>query len=98
MLSELRKAVRGDGMDVALDEFKEAGYLIIDDFGIEKGSDWEKATIDDLMVTRYEQLRPTMVTTNLEPSELPVRMRSRFEDTEYARIVPNNAPDYRGQK
>ena len=98
MLSQLRKAVRGEGMDVALDEYKDVFYLIIDDFGIEKGTDWEKATIDDLMVTRYEQLRPTMVTTNIEPSQLPPRMRSRFEDTELARIVENTADDYRRQK
>lgn len=98
MLSSLRKAIKGEGMDRALDEFKDVDYLIVDDFGIEQGTEWERSTIDDLMVTRYEQLKCTMVTTNLEPTHLPERMRSRFEDRERARVAHNAAPDYRRVK
>jgi len=98
MLSRLRQAIKTDDMDGSLQEFKDVQLLIIDDFGIEQGTDWEQATIDDLLVTRYEWLRATVVTTNLTLSQLPPRMVSRFKDRAIARIAYNAAPDYRSQK
>lgn len=97
--AEVRRAVQAnEGKDVVLDKYKNTQYLIIDDYGVEHGTDAQDANMEDILVTRYEQLRPTMMTTNLTWSELPVRIASRFDDRTLARRVENAAPDYRGQK
>ena len=97
--AEVRRAVADNsGKDVVLDEYKTVPNLIIDDYGIESGTDAQAANMEDILVTRYEQLLPTMMATNLTWSDLPERIASRFDDRQLARRVHNEAPDYRGTK
>ena len=104
ILSGLRRGIETHTTDDLMAEYQQMPTLIIDDLGAgmkhpnEKGSEWEWARIEELLVWRYENVMPTMCCTNLDLPDLPERIRSRFGDRELSRIVENKAGDYRGQK
>lgn len=101
ILSALRVGISDHTTDAIMAEYQQIPALIIDDIGAgmkhpeEKGSEWEWARVEELLVWRYENVMPTFCTTNLQPSELPERILSRFKDGELSRIVHNAAGDYR---
>lgn len=101
ILQSLRTGIQDHTADDRMQSYQQAPVLIIDDIGAgmkhpnEKGSEWEWSRLEELLVHRYENVMPTMATTNLQPSELPERIISRFRDTAMSRIVHNAAGDYR---
>lgn len=104
ILQSLRTGIQDHTADERMQSYQQAPVLIIDDIGAgmkhpnEKGSEWEWARLEEILVYRYENVLPTMATTNLQPSELPERIASRFKDSGMSRIVHNAGGDYRGQK
>ncbi len=104
LLSTLRRGIETHTTDDLMAEYQQMPTLIIDDLGAgmkhpsEKGSEWEWARMEELLVFRYENVMPTMCCTNLDLPDLPERIRSRFGDRELSRIVENKAEDYRGKK
>jgi DNA replication protein DnaC len=60
-----------------------AGLLIIDDFGTEKLTDWVEESIYSIINQRYENVYPTIFTSNLEPSKLV----EKYGDRIVSRIV-----------
>ncbi len=46
------------------------GLAVLDDLGREKTSDWTAETIYSIVNARYEDMLPTIVTSNLRPEEL----------------------------
>lgn len=104
ILSELRVGMSDHTTDAVMAEYQQIAALIVDDIGAgmkhpsEKGSEWEWARIEELLVFRYENVMPTFCTTNLQPSDLPERILSRFKDGELSRIVHNAAGDHRETK
>ena len=95
LLSELRMAIRTNETDDKLKELKKVPYLLIDELGLELGSDWEKEKIEELLAARWNNGRFTVVATNRDIEELPPRLKSRFQDKQLSRCVKNEAPDYR---
>lgn len=93
--SKLRLGMADHSTDKVLQNFKDILVLILDDWGVEYGSEWERATLEDLLTSRYAVGMPTVVTSNLDISQLPARVRSRFEDKHYSRIAHNAASDFR---
>ncbi|MBI2952547.1 ATP-binding protein [bacterium] len=71
--------------------------LVIDDFGVQRNTDWEQEMLYNLVDTRYEYERLTLVTTNKPIEEIRElhggRIYSRL--LEMCRIVPVKAPDQR---
>ncbi|MBA7466139.1 Chromosomal replication initiator protein DnaA [subsurface metagenome] len=98
LFSMLREAIESKKADVLLRKFKDIFFLVIDDYGVEYGSDWESAKFDELMTSRYATGKPTVLITNKKLSELPERIQSRFQDKVMARAIHNSASDYRGKK
>jgi len=104
ILQALRTGIQDHTADERMQGYQQVPTLIIDDLGAgmkhpeERGSEWEWARLEEILVYRYENVLPTMCTTNLQPSELPERIASRFNDTAMSRIVHNAGGDYRGQK
>ena len=98
LFAQLRESMRDNKTDELLRNFKDVLFLAIDDYGVEYGSDWERAKFDELMTSRYATAKPTMVITNMELADLPDRVRSRFQDKDMARAVHNSAPDFRRTK
>lgn len=95
LFSGLRSAVEVPTCESMMQRYKQTGFLVLDDYGVQYGTDWEAARFDELMTFRYANLLPTAMTTNLDLTDLPERIRSRFEDRTLARIAHDSARDYR---
>lgn len=54
--------------------------LIIDEVGATKPTEFEQATLFHVINSRYEQMRPTAVISNLDPHELPAALGERCVD------------------
>lgn len=98
MFANLREMIQTNETETELRRLKDIPFLIIDDLGVEYNSEWEQAKLDELMTSRFMNLRHTVLVTNKDESALPERIRSRFGDTKIARSVYNSAGDYRGKK
>ena len=53
-----------------LDATKECPYLILDDFGVEKRSEWVIEQLEDIFNWRADHNLPLLVTTNLSDEEI----------------------------
>ena len=93
LFSKLRKGV--ETKEDVLQFYKDVPALIIDDWGVGYGTNFEEARFDELMAYRYEHFMVTVLTTNKELKDLPERVRSRFEDKLRSLIVLNKSGDYR---
>jgi len=61
-----------------VEQLTEVEILIIDDIGAEKASDWVAETLYHLINTRYENLKTTIFTSNLNLSELSDKIGDRI--------------------
>ncbi|MDO6383394.1 AFG1/ZapE family ATPase [Leptospira santarosai] len=79
-------------------EFAEVEVLVLDDFGVQKESDWSNSKLYDLIDARYEQGRITIITSNNPPSDLKGqgsgRVYSRLREMT-CQIHLNDVADYR---
>jgi DNA replication protein DnaC len=74
-----------------------ASVLVIDDMGATKDSAWTDEVFDRLVNARYEWMRPTLITTNVPPSEFGEKFGERVTSRlmESATVVPFRGPDLR---
>jgi DNA replication protein DnaC len=98
LLSELRMAMDTKQTDYEMKQVKEVPYLLIDELGLEYGTDWEREKLEELLGSRWANGRFTVVATNRDIDELPPRIKSRFQDRHLSRWVKNEAGDYRAQQ
>ena len=56
--------------DKRLKLLRDCAFLAFDDLGSERLTDWTLDRVSLILRTRYDYMRPTVVTTNLSPSEL----------------------------
>ena len=71
-------------------------YLVLDDYGVQRGTEWESEMLYDLVDARYGEENLTIVTTNLTRSELEEsggRVFSRL--VEMCFLVDMQGQDYR---
>lgn len=54
------------------------GILVIDDIGTEKMSEWVEETLYAIINRRYEDVMPTIFTSNYSPEELTSRLGDRI--------------------
>ena len=92
----LESSFYGKGANL-FNEISNAEILVIDDFGVQKDSDWEQRTLYDLIDYRYEYNKTTIITSNTAPKELnPLfggRILSRLK--EMTRFQDLISTDYR---
>ncbi|RMD85184.1 MAG: hypothetical protein D6820_00260 [Lentisphaerae bacterium] len=88
----MRAGFRDDSADTRLALVQSAPALVIDDLGVERATPWAVETIYAILDDRIIQQRLTVATSNLPPSELEPRIRSRFAEGVVAHII---APDFR---
>ncbi len=98
MFSGIRLGIEQHKAEQVIKDFKDMFVLVIDDLGVEYGTDWEAAKFDEIMTSRYATAKPTVVTTNNDISQMPPRIRSRFEDRKQSRISQNTGADYRKER
>jgi len=76
-------------------EIRTAPVLILDDLGTESATSWAQEKLYQIFNYRYNARLPTVVTTNHELEDIPLRLRSRIVDPDLTQIVSITAPDYR---
>jgi DNA replication protein DnaC len=81
--------------DTRFEEVRTVPVLILDDLGTESSTSWAQEKLFQIFNYRYNAQLPTVITTNHELEEIPLRLRSRLVDLDLARIVSITAPDYR---
>lgn len=88
----------GEGREAAvIDGFAETSLLVIDEIGVQAGTDNEKALLFDILDRRYGEMRPTIFGTNLDKVNFQEFVGDRVWDrlTETARWVPFEWNSYR---
>ena len=99
LFSDMRSQMsqRGDA-DAIVKRLKECEFLILDDLGVEPGTDFQASTIEGIVDYRYRHEIPTIITTNKPPDSFDPAIVSRFNDATICKLVRNSAVDYRGRK
>lgn len=89
ILADIRKAYDLTDLSEAqiLDVYKKVDLLVIDDLGKEKCSDWSVSTLYQIINDRYEQLKPTIITTNYNENMLINRQSVNNDDSTIRAIV-----------
>ena len=72
MLSDIKRAF--DSKEATeyevLKAYKDVDLLIVDDLGKEQCTDWSISTLYSILNDRYEDMKPTIITTNYSGSDL----------------------------
>jgi DNA replication protein DnaC len=93
------KATFGPTSEVAYDErfeqIRTIPFLVLDDLGAEKQSDWAQEKLYQLLDYRHIRKLPTVVTTNNPLETLEPRIRSRLTDNSITRLIRLEVPDRR---
>ena len=76
-------------------EMRQIEVLVLDDFGTHKSTEWAEERLFRLVDERYRDLRPLVMTSNVQIGSLPGRVKSRFADVTVASIVYFDGPDRR---
>jgi len=80
-----------------LDELIEIPFLVIDDFGVQRNTEWESEMLYNLIDSRYEMEHLTIITSNQHINEFSEiahgRIHSRIK--EMCAIMKVDLPDYR---
>lgn len=79
LVQEIRNSYDSDAINEKqlMDRFKGVPLLIIDDLGTEKASEWQHEKMYLILNYRYNQMKNTIITTNLDTSELKKQVSSR---------------------
>ncbi len=72
-----------------------APLLVLDDLGVERNSDWAYERLFTIVNGRYNDLRPTIVTSNTPVERLDSRLVSRIMDQGTTTVIPFTGPDQR---
>jgi len=95
LMSRLKQTIPMHLIDDEILKLKEIEALILDDLGVEYGTDWETTKLEEIVDARYRNQLITVLTTNRDIGWVPERILSRFSDPDVSQLVLNNAPDYR---
>jgi len=72
-------------------------YLILDDIGVEKTTEWARQTLDLIFYERDAKELSTVITSNLSPDEIAEKIDPRISSrlAGMGKILPLIGPDYR---
>jgi len=93
--AELKAGMTNNTVEEKIKWAKQAQGLCLDDLGVNYGSMWELARLEEIVDARYREGLTTILTTNRDIKEIPERIVSRFYDPDRSNVVLNSAPDYR---
>lgn len=86
-------------LDVIAD-FVRPDLLILDEVGVQSGSDFEKQALFDILNSRYERRKPTIFLSNLPDDEVGAYLGERVMDRlkeDGGAVVPFNWGSHRGK-
>lgn len=84
----------------AVDVFAKPDLLILDEVGVQSGTEFERNILFDLLNTRYEKRKPTILISNLEVDEIREFLGERIFDRlreDGGEIIPFTWVSHRGQ-
>ena len=83
-----------------LKEYAECQFLFLDDFGIEKTTEWSRQVLDYIVCERDSHLRPLILTTNLSLADISKKIDSRVASRLAAmgQVLHFTGGDYRTKK
>ena len=77
------------------EEIRGMRFLVLDDLGTQNATDWAREKLFQIINHRYIHRLPTLLTTNLNLSQIDERISSRLQDRELVVSIQIEAPDYR---
>jgi len=98
LVSKLKESIPENTTELLIGRLKALPALILDEWGQNYGSPWEEQKLEEIVLAREREGLITIITSNLEPDDLPERVSSRFRDKSQARMIANKALDYRPKK
>ncbi|WP_180955789.1 ATP-binding protein [Mediterraneibacter gnavus] len=90
LLMDIRRSFDNREVNEAqiLDIYKKVDLLIIDDLGKEQCSDWSMSTLYSILNDRYEDMKPTIITTNYNADGLINALTPKgFDNTKIIAII-----------
>jgi DNA replication protein DnaC len=82
-----------------LDYIRRVPVLALDDLGAEKATEWAVEQLYEVLNYRYVKRKPTLITSNLSPAELPDtydgRLASRLQDVMLVGVMACGTGDIR---
>jgi len=94
LLANMRDGFKDGSARGVLDQAKYAKFLVLDDLGAEMATDWVRDTLYMLINNRDNGLRPTVVTSNLNPGEIAASHHERLA----SRLASGLVVDTSGEK
>ena len=103
LFGEAHLRMKAGTVEALLEAVCQVPFLVLDDMGVAALYDWGKGVMDRLINSRYElaQAREgfTLITTNLEPSDVMPRALRRLTEPGVSRVIPMDArPWYEGRR
>lgn len=81
LVHEIRNAISTPAPSAPFDEYVGAPCLLLDDLGAERATDFAQEQLSLMLSTRYNNMRPTIVTCNaIDEEDLYKRMDPRIAD------------------
>ncbi len=77
------------------EEIKNVRLLVLDDLGTQNATPWAREKLFQIINHRYTQRLPTVITTNVDLSEIDERVSSRLQDRSLVLKVNIDAADFR---
>lgn len=102
LLLQIRRSFKDDSKvteEQIVRRYSQRKYLILDDLGSEKTTDWSITTLYTIIDRRYRDMNPTIVTTNLTIDEIGAQISERIASRlSSGKVIKINAPDYRKKR
>jgi DNA replication protein DnaC len=74
LLNKIKQGFEDKSDQAILDHYSSVYFLIIDELGVEKVSDWALQTLYLIINRRYENMKKTIITSNFTLEELAARL------------------------
>lgn len=90
LLADIKSAFDGEEATErqVLEVYKKVDLLIIDDLGKEQCTDWSISTLYSIMNDRYEEMKPTIITTNYNSDDLAIALTPKgFDNLKVKAII-----------
>lgn len=87
ILEDVKKGYDEGSEAEILKAYKDADLLVIDDLGKEQCTDWSMSTLYAIINDRYEDMKPTIITTNYNADDLARVMTPRGYDDGKIRAI-----------
>ena len=79
MLERVKATFDEGGTEAAVARYAKCDVLVLDDLGKEDATEWSVGTVFSVLDASYEDMRPTIVTSNYAPGALADRLARRGE-------------------